>query len=375
METLHSPEKKASEGPLALFFLSGLSKLKSVPIKYLQEAFQSHRVYVSDASYAIHLLGSAFCNSRICRPPFLTTLFETQSSQLTASVFAGRIVNVLVNSQLDAFVTAWCLSHSDPTSSWYINMKLYLSGDFLEKKSIEYFEKQLSSLGCHEKHHRHGKIAGIAVKDKGSLSSLLSLHPHTQDLELLWLYGSDRLQSDNEAEMFATRLNEVYPNLKYLVIIEPEWVVPILSRLHELRSLKAISFTGGSVNFLLPLQNCKSLETMWLQFSTTCVSFLESLVVPNINTLVNLFLLFPLTDDNIEVLCACLCQATRHKMTVTYNSTLSGTKALADAIKQKTSLKWVNLQDVKGEEDLEVVEEYFATVAKFNAGLCEHVAL
>ena len=54
-------------------------------------------------------------------------------------------------------------------------------------------------------------------------------------------------------------------------------------------------------------------------------------------------------------------------MTVTYNSALSGAKALADAIKQNGSLEWVNLQDVKGEEGLEVVEEYFATAAKFNA--------
>ena len=364
-------EKIATEGPQdpgwpALFFLSGLSKLKSVPIKHLQVAFQSHRVYVSDASFAIPLLGSEFCDSRICHPSFFTTLFETQSSQLTTSVFAGRIVNVLINSRLDAFVAAWCLSHSDPTSSWYVNMKLYLSGDFLEKKSIEYFEKQLNNLGCHAQHHHHGKIAGIAVKDKGSLSSLLTLHPHTQDLELLWLYGSDRLQSDNEAEIFAARLNEVYPNLKYLAIIEPEWTVPILSRLHELRSLKAISFTGGTVNFSLPLQNCKSLETIWLHFSTTSTSLLESLVVPNVNTIVNLFLLFPLTDDNIEVLCTCLCQATRHGMTVSYNSTLSGAKALADAIKQNVSLKWVKLQDVKDEEALEVVEKYFTTAAKFN---------
>ena len=89
--------------------------------------------------------------------------------------------------------------------------------------------------------------------------------------------------------------------------------------------------------------------------------------MPNINTLVNLFLLFPLTDDNIEVLCACLCQATRHEMTLSYNSELAGAKALADAIMQNESLKWVNLQDVKDNEGLEVMEEYFATVAKFNA--------
>ena len=375
------PEKIATERPHdpewpALFFFSGLSKLKSIPIEDLQVAFESHRVFerhdvirkllVSGTSVAIPLLGRAFCNSRICHPSFFTMLFEAQSLQLTASVFADKIVNVFINSQFDAFVTAWCLSHSDPSSSWYVNMKMFLSGDFLEKKSIEYFEKQLNLLGCHAQYHRHGKIAGIAVKDKGSLSSLLSLDPHTQDLELLWLYGSDRLQSDNEAEIFATRLNEVYPNLKYLAIIEPEWVVPILGRLHELRSLKAISFTGGSVSFSLPPQNCKSLETMWLQFSTTCVPFLDSLVVPNINTLVNLFLLFPLTDDNIEVLCTCLCQATRHGMTLSYNSDLSGAKALADAITQKESLKWVKLQDVKDEEGLEVME-YFAIVAKFNA--------
>ena len=376
------PEKIATERPHdpewpALFFFSGLSELKSIPIEDLQVAFESHRVFqrhdvirkqiVSDASFAIPLLGSAFCNSRICHPSFFTMLFEAQSLQKTTSVFADIIVNVLINSQLDAFVTAWCLSHSDPSSSWYINMKLFLSSDFLEKKSIEYFEKQLNSLGCHAQHHCHGRIAGIAVKDKGSLSSLLSLDPHTQDLELLWLYGSDRLQSDNEAEMFATRLNEVYPNLKYLAIIEPEWVVPILSRLYELRSLKAISFTGGSVSFSLPPQKCKLLETVWLQFSTTCVPFLDSLVVPNINTLVNLFLLFPLTDDSIEVLCTCLCQSTRHGMTLSYNSELSGAKALADAVKQKKLLEWVNLQDVKDEEGLEVMEEYFATVAKFNA--------
>ena len=359
-------EKIATKGPQdpgwpAFIFFSGLSKLKSVPIEHLAGYFESHVIASTSDEVAIPLLGSAFCYGRECHPSFFTILFEAQSPQLTSSAFADRIVNVLINSQLDAFVTAWCLSHSDPTSSWYINMKLNLSGDFLEKKSIEYFEKQLN---CREKHHYHGKIAGIAVKDKGSLSSLLRLDPHTQELELLWLYGSDRLQSDNEAEMFATRLNEVYPTLKYLAIIEPEWVVPILSILHELKSLKAISFAGGSVNFLLPPQNCKSLETMWFQFSTTCAPLLDSLVVPNISTIVNLFLLFPLTDDNIKVLCACLCQATRHRMTLSYNSALSGAKALADAIKQETSLNWVNLRDVKDEEDVKYVEQYFTNTIK-----------
>ena len=364
-------EKIATKGPQdpgwpAFIFFSGLSKLKSVSIEHLAGYFESHVIAsASDGlKVAIPLLGSAFCYGREFHPSFFTILFEAQSPQLTLSAFADRIVNVLIDSELNAFVTAWCLSHSDPTSSWYINMKLNLSGDFLEKKSIEYFEKQLKMLGCHEKHHRHGKIAGIAVKDKGSLSSLLRLDPHTQELELLWLNGSDRLQSDNEAEMFATRLNEVYPTLKYLAIREPEWVVPILSILHELKSLKAISFAGGSVNFLLPPQNCKSLETMWFQFSTTCAPLLDSLVVPNINTIVNLFLLFPLTDDNIEVLCACLCQATRHRMTLSYNSALSGAKALEDAIKQETSLKWVNLQDVKDEEGVKYVEQYFTYTAK-----------
>ena len=212
-----------------------------------------------------------------------------------------------------------------------------------------------------------GLVDYITVYNAEDFSSLPKLHPCTQQLELLGLNCSNSFQAS--ADKFATCLITLYPHLKYLLIKEPQWVLPVLSRLHELTSLTSVVLTG-SADFSLPPQRCPSLRTIYLQFSTQ-VSFLTSLVLPNVNTLEVLFLHCPLTSDDITVVCSGLRQTTSLRILWVYNATLSpsGAKTLADVIKQNKSLEKVEVKDgTIGNEGVKVLEEVLnnhSTVTKF----------
>ena len=345
----------------ALFFLAGLTKLRSVPIEHLKSAIKSPNVFQED-DYSALLYGKLLCDSRKCHPSFFQTLFEAQSHELTTAVFAGEIAVVGIDFPLDAFVTAWCLTHSDLTSSWFISMELEHSW------SVEYLEKQLKGLDCFSQHH-HGRIVGLFVDNAEFLSSLPKLHPCTQQLEVLVLNCSNSLQAS--ADEFATHLTTLYPHLKYLIIVEPQWVLPVLSRLHELTSLTSVTLSGGSADFAFPPQHCPSLRTIGLKFSTH-VSFLSSLVLHNVNTLKVLLLRCPLTSDDITVVCSGLRQTTSLRILGVTNTTLSpsGAKTLVDAIKQNKSLEKVAVRDgTIGDEGVRVLEEVLnnhSTVTEFD---------
>ena len=212
---------------------------------------------------------------------------------------------------------------------------------------------------------------GLAVNNAESLSSLPKLHPCTQQLELLELNCSNSFQAS--ADEFATHLTTLYPHLKHLFIAEPQWVLPVLSRLHELTSLTSVVLKEGSADLSLPPQRCPSLRAMSLQFSTH-VSFLNSLVLPHVNTLEMLFLYCPLnstSDDDITVVCSGLRQTTSLRILDVANTTLSpsGAKTLADAIKQNKSLEKVEVHDgTIGDEGVRVLEEVLnnhSTVTEF----------
>ena len=137
-------------------------------------------------------------------------------------------------------------------------------------------------------------------------------------------------------------------------------MLPVLGRLHELTSLTSVVLIRvGSADISLPPQHCQSLSTIYLQFSTH-VSFLNSLVLPNVNTLEMLVLCCPLTSDDITVVCSGLRQTTSLRILYVVNTTLSpsGAKTLADAIKQNKSLEKVQVHDgTIGDEGVRVLEE------------------
>ena len=120
----------------ALFFLAGLTTLRSVPIELLKCALESSDTMLESHNYSQRIFRSVSCSSRKCHPSFLQMLFEAQSHELTTKVFSDN-VKILVDivSPFNAFVTAWCLVNSDPKSSWFIFMLQHVS------LSFDYFEQ------------------------------------------------------------------------------------------------------------------------------------------------------------------------------------------------------------------------------------------
>ena len=187
--------------------------------------------------------------------------------------------------------------------------------------------------------------------------SVFHLFPSSTHVHSSWKYLTFPVQTVSKLQQM--NLSHLYPHLKYLVITEPQWMLPVLSRLHELNSLTSVALFDGSADFSLPPQHCPSLRTIYLRFSTH-VSFLNSLVLPNVNTLEMLFLRCPLTSDDITVVCSGLRQTTSLRILELRDTTLSpsGAKTLADAIKQNNLLEKVRVHDSTiGGEGFRVLEE------------------
>ena len=260
-------------------------------------------------------------------------------------------ISVDVASPFTAFVTAWCLVNSHPKSSWFIFIGHHVSLFF------DYFEQQFKLWHSQS----HGRIAGIRVHDAENLKSLPKLHPHTEQLDTLWLDGSQSCLQD-KADTFATNLTRVfYPNLSIL-IVNAQWLLPVLTRLHDLPSLTSVVLFGYSVDpirFSLTPQHCPSLKTIWIQLNTS-ISFLDSLVLPNLNTLEMLVLFYPLTSDDIIHVCSGLKQTTSLQILGLQHTklTLSGASMLADAIQHNKSLQSVSvIDDTIGDEGARVLHD------------------
>ena len=125
-------------------------------------------------------------------------------------------------------------------------------------------------------------------------------------------------------------------------------MLPVLTRLHDLPSLTSVVLQGSSgdpIRFSLTPQHCTSLKTLYIQLNTS-ISFLDSLVLPNLNTLEMLVLSYPFTSDDTIHVCA-LKPTTSLQIMELYHSrlTLSGASMLADAIQQNKSLQGVVIVD------------------------------
>ena len=260
-------------------------------------------------------------------------------------MFAGELITVRVRNPLESFVTAWCLTHSDPTSSWIIH--------FLHSLSLVHFEKQLRGLDCLSQGHQHGRIVGLHVDADCSPKILLDLpklHPYTQRVEYLYLTSSSR----SEADEFATHLSTLYPHLEHLAIGNSQGLSPVLCRLHELTLLTSVAVKTLSFESSLPPQQCPFLKSMRLS------TYIPSLVLPNMNTLQLLGLRCPLTRADISGVCSGLCQTTSLGTIVLDSTKLSpsGAKVLAAGFKQNKSLEKVYVRDETiGDKGVWVLEE------------------
>ena len=154
----------------ALYFLSGLSKPN-----------QFSDVFNSDPTAAAHdrlderqfKFGSfiitdflKFCfgfelsslfdgiGGRQCNPYFFQLLFESQSRSLTSNLFVNQSVSpMLRRNPLECFVTAWCVTHSNPTTRWNIQFE---SMSALEEFTRHYEKFVFDSRDC-----QYGVIAGL----------------------------------------------------------------------------------------------------------------------------------------------------------------------------------------------------------------------
>ena len=268
-------------------------------------------------------------------------------------------ISVDVASPFNSSVTAWCLVNSDPKSSWFIVMPHHVS------LSVEYFVQQFKI--CHQQ--SRGRITGLRVwGDTEALESLSKLHSDTEQLETLWLTGLQSCLQDKTCT-FATNLTRVFcPHLKYILIVNPQWLLPVLTRLHDLPSLTSVVLGGHSVDpiqFSLTSQHCPSLKTIWINLSTS-ISLLDSLVLPNLSTLEILALLYPLTSDDIIHVCSVLKQTNSLQILGLQHTklTLSGASMLADNIQHnKLLLSVLVTDDTISDEGVRVLRDALCSLS------------
>ena len=123
----------------ALYFLSGLTKLTSVPLELLKKILSTTEDELNEpVSMSMHMHARAMnmeygieCSLSLenliigkqCNPYFFQLLFESQSDQLVTQFFKGEQIRLEFTDQLECFVTAWCVVRSDPTSQWSLSFQ------------------------------------------------------------------------------------------------------------------------------------------------------------------------------------------------------------------------------------------------------------
>ena len=132
----------------ALYFLSGLTKLTSVPVELLKTCLAAadnglNKEYTKEVLKENPFLLPAYSASYGARynPYFFQLLFESQSCDLvTDQLFVGKTSEPLMTNPLECFVTAWCVANSSPTSRWSLRFEdLSMLANF-----VDHFER----FGC-----------------------------------------------------------------------------------------------------------------------------------------------------------------------------------------------------------------------------------
>ena len=329
----------------ALYFLSGLTKLTSVPLELLKMSLEAADALEYDGDDMdvlkpiLQLLDVPFIfttDKRECNPYFFQMLFETQSRDLATKVFTNKSdVVPSINNPLECFVTSWCVANSDTTSQWIPNF----SDDLLLEGFVEHFTRftnvsDSTKSSC-------GSVTGISLNDDVSIK-----HPHAT-AELVKSFSS------------------LFPCLELIAfVINPAGIaenIPLLCSVVKLSSLKTLIIDTGdqegdelpaAVCTCIPPLHCPSLTSITL-IGRVGASLIESLILPNINTLTTILMsdgCRPMSGSEFGNFCSCLCQSTSLEFLWWEDLDLSAheLKELVSALEQISSLKmvWYNDDDL-----------------------------
>ena len=173
----------------ALYFLSGLTKLTSVPLELLNISLKAGDDVTDSDKKSVQIFLNKLVNMSIltslttgknCNPYFFQMLFETQARDLTTKLFSKTSVTSTITNPLECFVTAWCVVNSDPTSQW----KCTFANISMLKKFVKYckwFAKDLSSTNAYYCQSVVGIVLNCTQQDQYAseelAQSLSSLFP------------------------------------------------------------------------------------------------------------------------------------------------------------------------------------------------------
>ena len=266
-------------------------------------------------------------NKKDCNPHFFQILFETQSCDLTTKLFTNKNVSPTITNPLECFVTAWCVANSDPTSQWILRFENIL----VLKDFLEHFER--FTIGCGSTKSSYGSVVGIVSQH------LISQHATTKLVQ---------------------SLSSLFPCLEFLSIGDPAGIVQKIALLGSVlklvSSLKTLMITSADTDqegelpaaVCIPPLHCPSLTTVYL-LGRASASLIQSLVLPNINTLTTIVLYKcrPMSGSDFGNFCTCLCQSTSLECLMWDNDlNAHKEKELVSALEQISSLKMVDYNDI-----------------------------
>ena len=319
----------------ALYFLSGLTKLTSVPLELLKGSLQAvGTIAFSDDRPEENQIFKfldfpfflSFFNKRECNPYFFQMLFETQSRDLTTELFSNKSnVAPKITNPLECFVTAWCVANSDPTSQW----NLVCKDDLLLEGFVEHFM-------------RFTNVSDSIKSSNGSVT---------------WICLSSIKQPHATAKL-VTSFSSLFPCLENFTLEtnNPAVIaenVPLLCSVVKLSSLKTLMiFTSDQEGDELPDAVC--IPPLQFGPSLTFIALggrasgplIQSLVLPNIGTLTSIAVIKrcrPMSGSEFGNFCSCLCQSTSLEFLDwdDYDLSAHELKELVSALEQISSLKMV----------------------------------
>ena len=311
----------------ALYFLSGLTKLTSIPFDLLRECLKAANTQLNSRQCDIKEM--PFWSDTISatygaeyNPYFFQMLFESQSRELVAELFIGDLCNPMSTNPLECFVTAWCVANSSPKSRWLVR--------FRDVLALEKFVENFNRFGCCSTESRHDTIVGIFVSDCTIQASSLKS---------------------------SLLLPSMFPCVEYLgfgviLVADVQHFVPLFSIVHRFASLKVLVIhfedDEGEPKVTIPPQHCPSLYSLMISGKATSF-LLQCFVLPNINTLTTLECPLPMSPEcpmlnessDLGSLCACLSQTTSLKMVIFRDTdiTVHAAKELASALEKNRSLE------------------------------------
>ena len=327
----------------ALYFLSGLT---SVPFELLNISLKAGDEVVEDGviketlKFLNKLVNVSVLTSLTtgnnCNPYFFQMLFETQSCDLISKLFSHkRSVTTTITNPLECFVTAWCVANSDPTSQWKFTFANFLI--------LENFVKHCMCFA---------KVFGSKKTsyDKSVVGIMLNC---TQQHLFISQHASEEL---------AQSLALLFPGLEFLgFFITPAGIaqaVPLLCIIHKLVSLKMLTIKTVIMDnkledefpaICIPPLHCPSLKSVWL-WGKKSVPLIQSLILPNINTITTIALTEcrPRSGSEFNNFCSCLCQSTSLLECLIWKDVDLSTpekKELICALENINSLKVVSYDD------------------------------